>query len=187
MNCQYLSFNLGSTNGNLNVTNLASQSIFPLQGNVAAWSAVWTNNTFQIIANYAATTSTNNVNVYVPANITNTTVITYYVLVVDASALSEQVPVTVQNLTLHSTNIVVSDSMTVENSLLLDGTKFHAAGGIGPVRHDRRIGPAPSRQTFSISPITGICPFRTTRISETTPQCPIRNLSTTGQVGQGPL
>ena len=128
VSCQYLSYNLGSTNGNLNFTNLASQSIPQLQGNVVAWSATWTNFATQVISNYVY--STNTIPMATPAYITNTTEIDFYALVVDASSLSDQVPVTVQDLILHSTNIVVSDAMTVANSFLLDGINFTLLGEI---------------------------------------------------------
>ena len=126
MSCQNLSYNFGSTNGNLNFTNLAGQSVSQLQGNIAAWSAVWTNYMVEVFPNY--TYDTNNTPPYTPAFITNITEIDFYVLVVDASSLSDQVPVTVQNLILHSTNIVVSDSVTVAKSFLLDGTTFTLLG-----------------------------------------------------------
>ena len=128
VSCQYLSYNLGSTNGNLNFTNLASQSIPQLQGNVVAWSAEWTNFATQVISNYVFDTTASNYDI--PAFFTNTTEIDFYALVVDASSLSDQVPVTVQDLILHSTNIVVSDDMTVANSFLLDGINFTLLGEI---------------------------------------------------------
>jgi len=128
VSCQYLSYNLGSTNGNLNFTNLASQSIPQLQGNVVAWSAEWTNFATQVISNYVYDTVASNYDI--PGYVTNTTEIDFYVLVVDASSLSDQVPVTVQDLILHSTNIVVSDDMTVANSFLLDGINFTLLGEI---------------------------------------------------------
>jgi hypothetical protein len=126
VSCQYLSYNLGSTNGNLNFTNLASQSIPQFQGNIVAWSATWTNFTTQVISNYVY--DTNNTPAATPAFVTNTTEIDFYVLVVDASSLSDQVPVSVQDLILHSTNIVVSDSVTVANSLLFDGQNLTLLG-----------------------------------------------------------
>jgi hypothetical protein len=128
VSCQYLSYNLGSTNGNLNFTHLAGQSIPQLQGNVVAWSAEWTNSATQVISNYVY--NTNSTPMATPAYITNTTEIDFYALVVDASSLSNQVPVTVQDLILHSTNIIVSDDMTVANSVLLDGINFTLLGEI---------------------------------------------------------
>jgi hypothetical protein len=128
VSCQYLSYNLGSTNGNLNFTHLASQSIPQLQGNVVAWSAEWTNFATQVISNYVFDTTASNYDI--PAYFTNTTEMDFYALVVDASSLSDQVPVTVQDLILHSANIVVSDDMTVANSFLLDGINFTLLGHI---------------------------------------------------------
>jgi glucuronoarabinoxylan endo-1,4-beta-xylanase len=126
VSCQNLSFNLGSTNGHLNITNLADQSVSQLQGNIVAWTGAWTNTTSEIIPNYAYDVATSNYDI--PAFFTNSTEIDFYVLVVDASSLSSQVSVTVQNLSLHSTNIVVSDFMTVANSFLLDGQTFTLLG-----------------------------------------------------------
>ena len=128
VSCQYLSYNLGSTNGNLNFTHLASQSIPQLQGNVVAWSAEWTNFATQVVSNYVFDTTASNYDI--PAYFTNTTEMDFYALVVDASSLSDQVPVTVQDLILHSANIVVSDDMTVANSFLLDGINFTLLGEI---------------------------------------------------------
>jgi uncharacterized membrane protein len=97
VSCQNLSFNIGSTNGYLNVTNLVSSSGMPgLNGTLSAFSAFWTNRTSSA---------------------------TYYfhVLLVDASGLVSTVPVTVQNLILNSTNMIVSDPMNVGQTLLFNG------------------------------------------------------------------
>jgi hypothetical protein len=111
---QNLSFNLGSTNGYLNFINLAKLRVSRLQGSVNIWSALWTN--YQVVT----------------VNVTNsaTNVIPFSVLIVDASSLYSQVQVTVQNLILHSTNITVSDSMLVTNSLLMDGQSFTLVGNL---------------------------------------------------------
>jgi hypothetical protein len=119
-----LFYNLGATNGMLNFTNLANLSVARLQGNVAAWSGLWTNAINIVIPNF----DTNSPPDYLP--ITNVTLVEVYVMVVDASSLSSQVSVTVQNLILHSTNIIVSDSMNVDQTLLLDGQSFTLLGRI---------------------------------------------------------
>ena len=116
VDCQNLSFNLGSTNGNLNFINLAKLRVSRLQGSINAWSALWTNG---VVVPPVA-----------PATNSTTNVIAFSVLVVDASQLYSQVPVTVQNLILHSTNITVSDSMLVTNSLLMDGQSFTLLGNL---------------------------------------------------------
>ncbi len=118
ISCQNLSYNLGSAGGNLNVLNLMTNSTVPgLRGTVSVWSAVWTNGL--IFVNGSGTNAT-----------TNTIPYAYHVLLVDATALSSTVPVTVQDLILHSTNIIVSDSATVQSSLLFDGQSLTLQGAL---------------------------------------------------------
>src|ERR1035441_6701804 len=62
--------------------------------------------------------------------LTNTVQYNLYVLLVDAGRLSSRMPVTVQDLILHSTNILVSDFMTISNSYLLDGRSFTLQGSL---------------------------------------------------------
>ena len=114
VDCQNLSFNLGSTNGYLNFTNLAKLNVSRLRGTIDAWSAFWTNSE---VVGFGTTNA-----------VTNS--IAFSILVVDASGLSSRVPVTVLNLVLHSTNITVSDFMSVDQTLLLDGQNFTLLGGI---------------------------------------------------------
>ena len=63
-------------------------------------------------------------------DITNVTEMDLAITVVDASGLATTVPVTVQDLILHSTNMVVSDVMDVSNTLLFDGQSLTINGGI---------------------------------------------------------
>jgi hypothetical protein len=108
VSCQNLSYNLGAPGGNLNFTNLAAVSTTSqLLGNITVWSAAWTN-----------------------FNIQTSNSVEFYVMVVDASSLTNQVPVTVQNLALTSSNMVVSDSMSVSNSLLFDGQSLTLDGNL---------------------------------------------------------
>src|SRR5208283_5055932 len=110
----------GSTSGNLNVINLATNSSVPgLSGYLYAGSAMWTNYAFIVLTNYSY--DTNNTPPATPIPFTNTTEIDFHVLFVDATALSSTLPVTVQDLILNSTNMVVSDSMNVVNRLLFNG------------------------------------------------------------------
>ena len=114
IDCQNLSFDLGSTNGYLNITNLAQPNANRFRGTIDAWSALWTN--YQVVT----------------VNITNviTNTIAFSVLVLDASQLSNNVSVMVQDLILNSTNIVVSDSVTVTNSLLFNGQTLTLLGDL---------------------------------------------------------
>jgi hypothetical protein len=119
LDCQNLSFNLGSTNGYLNFTNLAKLDVSRLRGTINAWSALWTNSEVTGTGTNAITNS-----------------IAFSILVVDASGvggpsgISAQVPVTVQDLILHSTNVIVGDFMNVDQTLLLDAQSFTLAGEI---------------------------------------------------------
>jgi hypothetical protein len=126
-----LSFNLGSTNGNLNVTNLVSASSLSsgLNGTVSEWSAVWTNQYNVVTANSTMVVTGSSTN-WVSSPLTNTVQVGLYALLVDARQLKSSSPVTVYDLLLHSTNIVVSDSMTVADSFLLDGQTFTLLGDL---------------------------------------------------------
>jgi hypothetical protein len=118
VSCQNLSFNLGSQSGYLNFTNLAGLTTSRLQGNVAVYSYAWTNGLILVLPDYTNTPTTN----IVPVE--------FYAMVVDASSLSSTVPVTVQNLILNSTNMVVSDSVNVDQTLGLNGQSFTLLGAI---------------------------------------------------------
>jgi hypothetical protein len=131
MDCQNLSFNLGSTNGFLNVTNLAGQSVQRLYGTVSEWSGIWTNYLITIYTNnFATNTMATNAPFYLQSPVTNVTEMDLAITVVDASQLGSTVPVNVVNLILNSTNMVVSDTMTVADSLVFNGQSLTINGGI---------------------------------------------------------
>jgi hypothetical protein len=131
MDCQNLSYNLGSTNGLLNVTNLAFQTVQRFQGTVSEWSGLWTNYMVNIYTNnYVTNSMATNAPFYIQMPITNVTEMDLAITVVDASGLGTTVPVTVQDLVLHSTNMVVSDFMDVANTLLFDGQSLTIGGTI---------------------------------------------------------
>jgi len=125
VDCQNLSFDLGSTNGTLIFTNLALASVNRFQGNVIAWSATWSNLTTAVVVSYKFDTSSNQ---WLESDLTNTVSENLYVLVVDGSQLGVPAPVKVLDLYLHATNnnnsannIVIGDPVIVTNSLLIDG------------------------------------------------------------------
>ena len=129
VNCQNLSYNLGSTNGYLNVINLTDTNVPRFNGTVSLWSAVWSNTTTTVyLDNWWA--SNDVPPTYYPRPLTNAVQINVYALFVDASHLTSSVPVTVYDMQLHSTNIVISDSMNVIQSFLLDGRSFTLNGSL---------------------------------------------------------
>jgi len=129
MDCQNLSYNLGSTNGTLNFTNLAKPYIDRLHGLVYEWSGLWTNYQMTIYTNYVTNTMAASPQ-YVPSNITNLTQVDMAVTVV-LGGLTATIPVIVQNLTMNSTNMFMSDTITVTNSLLFNGLSLTIQSGGG--------------------------------------------------------
>jgi len=134
MDCQNLSFDLGSTNGQLNFVNLAGPNVSRLQGTVDMYSAVWSNAMMVVYPTNYAPVVTNNgtssITNWVQSPLTNFITVNLALTAVDASGLSDSVRVTVQDLSLHSTNIVMTDSATVDNSFLLDGQTFTLLGDL---------------------------------------------------------
>ncbi len=128
VDCENLSFDLNSTNGNLKVQNLSKQSVDRLRGNIYMWSAVWSNTAVVILNNFSL--DTNTPPVATPAPITNTITISLYTLMLDATALTTTQPVTVHDFVTHSTNTVVSDNMTVVQSMLIEGQSLTLDGSI---------------------------------------------------------
>ena len=129
VDCQNLSFDLGSTNGTLIFTNLAPPTVNRFQGNVFAWSTTWSNTFVVHNQSYSFYPPDNSFDL--PFFQTNAAQANLYVLVVDASQLGAPVPVNVVDLHLHATNnvptngvggnIVIGDAVIVTNSFFMDG------------------------------------------------------------------
>lgn len=139
INCENLSYNLGSTNGVLHVQNFVSPTVYRFQGTNVAWSAYWTNVQIIITPSYIfsnivftnvftnMTGSVTNMGTNVEAFYSPETNVTYIGLsdtMLDAHMLSSIVPVSVYDLVLHSTNMIINDDMSVISTFLLDGPSF---------------------------------------------------------------
>jgi hypothetical protein len=133
MDCQNLSYNLGSTSGSLIVTNLAVPTVQRLHGTVSEWSGMWTNHLITTYVNFVTNTAATNAPFYIESDITNVSEVDILVTVVDASGLATTVPVTVQDLVLNSTNMMVSDFMNVTNTMLFNGQSLTIQNGAGLV------------------------------------------------------
>ncbi|MBU6411222.1 MAG: hypothetical protein KGR98_12620, partial [Verrucomicrobia bacterium] len=115
----FLNINLGVTNGNLTVSNLAAPLVPDWQGTLQAWNARW----LQLATNIVITTS----NAPPPATnityVTNSFTITndFRVVIVENQATPTS-PSEVWDLFLHGTNsIVISDSFNIMHGIYLDG------------------------------------------------------------------
>ncbi len=118
-----LSYNLGSTNGKLNVMNLVPNgNVLQVQGDIYAWSALWTNFSTILTPNYNIDTNTGTPTF--AFNYTNIVQVTFYILMVDGSGLLSQQPAAVYDLATHATSVVISDPVTVNQSFLVDGQSF---------------------------------------------------------------
>ncbi|MGD0744878.1 MAG: hypothetical protein ABSA45_06955 [Verrucomicrobiota bacterium] len=141
VDCENLSYNLGSTNGRLHVANLALPSLPRFRGTVSMWSAVWSNTASVVTTNYMINPDGSVTNAF----LTNTVQIGLAATLVDAGQLVGEVPVTVFDLLLHSTNnvgstnnIILDDTMSVVESFYLDAQSFTLNGslafpGISPI------------------------------------------------------
>jgi len=123
VDCENLSFKLGSTNGLLRIQNLAKETVERVRGDIFAWSGYWTNSLIQVITNYDA--STNPV-VYAP--ITNVVNMGLHVLILDATQLFDTLPVFVHDLRASATNVVMSDNARVIAGFSVNGQSFTLTG-----------------------------------------------------------
>ncbi len=119
IDCENLSFNLASTNGTLQVTNLSKDTVNRLTGTIRVWSTVWSNTAELLIENYSI--DTNNTPPATLSPVSNTVSMVFHTLMVDARALSSTLPVTVFDFATHSTNVVINDNMTMGEAFLVDG------------------------------------------------------------------
>jgi hypothetical protein len=127
VDCENLSYDLGSKSGFLKVQNLASSAVGRLRGPIRAWSATWSNAVMVVAPNNYVT---NPAGGFMPQPLTNTISVGYDVLILDASGLTNSLPVSEYDLILHGTKIELDDDMTVLQSLFIDGRTFTVNGSI---------------------------------------------------------
>jgi hypothetical protein len=124
IDCENLSYDIGSPGGDLMVQNLASPTIQGrLRGSIFAWSATWSNTVNVVILNNYDTNG-----VQIP--LTNGISMGYDVLILDASGLTSTLSVNLYDLLMHGNHIVVNDDVTVLQSLFVDGRSFDIEGSI---------------------------------------------------------
>lgn len=107
----FADINLGSSNGQMVISNLVLPFVTRFSGPIWAWTAAWTN----------LTSATNIVMSGTNAPTTNSFTVTnaFLVTFVD-SQLSPISPVNIENLLLRSTNLVISDVLGVSSKLLIN-------------------------------------------------------------------
>jgi hypothetical protein len=135
VDCQNLSYTLGSTNGNLNVANLAKSSVTRLKGDLFAWSGLWTNTMTFIFPNYSVTNTFDTNGIKIGTNailvpVTNTATVGLHALVLSGSSLIVHLPVITWDMVTHSTNVVLNDSLAVVQNLFIDGQSLTVNGNL---------------------------------------------------------
>lgn len=112
-----LKFDLGWTNGTLDVSNNIPFKVKRLNGQISAWTALWTNS--MDITNVDSSGN--------PA--TNTENIITHVLIVDHNFLGQQT-VETYGLTLHTRSLILNDDLTLTKSLLIDADNLDISANI---------------------------------------------------------
>lgn len=135
MDAPHLGFYLSSTNNNLQFANLAKETVDRLQGDLYAFSAVWSNQWILLVTNWNIVTNvdTNGTVTSVDATyapVTNVIDVGLHVLLLSGDALLTQLPVFVWDLDLHSPNVTINDNMTVVESFFTDAQAFTLNGGV---------------------------------------------------------
>ena len=127
---QNLSFSLASTDGPLNVQDLAKTSINRFAGQLRAFSMVWTNQsgsiTEEVMDDAAAGTSTTNM-------VTNVIDIFHHIMVVDGTRMRTSVEVDTHDFVANvkaGEEVIIHDSMNVLQSFSSNAERFTNEGEI---------------------------------------------------------
>lgn len=114
LDVQNIAIDLKPSDGNLVVRDLAPDQIERLTGLITTWTSIWTNQVgMRTIAPDPANPGTMVTN-DVPVDIN------FHLMVVDSAQVLTRLDVFVPNFTARSTNVVVSDTLRVKESLLVD-------------------------------------------------------------------
>ncbi len=109
---QYLVYDLASTNGLLTVQSLAKDSVDRVQGQIRAWTGVWSNQFALVLSNWYIDATTNYFN-----PVTNPINLNLYCLVLSADNLARTQQVVTHTLALSGTNVVIDDPFVVSTRL----------------------------------------------------------------------
>jgi hypothetical protein len=120
----FFQFDLGSTNGSVVISNVVPDTVKRINGDLACWSSVFTNQLAVVGPDPADPT----------LQVTNTIDVRTHVLIVDTSGLgSEQVVETI-DARIRSPHTEYFDIARVTRSLLIESVSFHNAGEISMLR-----------------------------------------------------
>ncbi len=134
VDCENLTYLLASTNGQLNIVDLAKDSVARLKGDLFAWSGLWSNSMTMIYMNNYSISNivdTNGTTIGMSATqepITNGASVNLHALLINGDALITSLPVTTWDLITRSTNVLISDNVAVAEAFLVDAQSFTLSG-----------------------------------------------------------
>lgn len=128
VDCQNINYFLGApTNGTLVVQNLLKESVARVQGDIYAWSGVWSNAYSIELDNYTIDDETGEATlepivVSISAGL--------YALILNANSLLDQLPVEIHDFHARGTNVVIgpNDNGSVSEAFLVDGESLTLQG-----------------------------------------------------------
>jgi hypothetical protein len=123
VDCQNVSYVVGSRSGNLNFQNLVQPQLKRVNGTVALYSFLYQNTKFFYATNYNTNKPPANFNV-----ITNGCLVDYSVLIADRTKLFSTRTVVLHNLQLNSANTTFSDAAAIEDAFTINGDSFTLLG-----------------------------------------------------------
>lgn len=119
LDAPFVSFDAGTTNQNLVISNLIATQVTRLQANLNSWAADWVvgvTNGGTFITVVDTNSPTGLTNIFFPT----IERWTYHVLILGA-CVNGSSPTITHRFALHGTNIVIEDNLAINASLLLDG------------------------------------------------------------------
>lgn len=140
LEAENLVYNLSSTNGLLSVQGLARESVVRVQGNIRAWTGVWSNQFALVLSNWFIDPNTNYFN-----PVTNAVDVSIYCLILSADNLTRSQPVLTHTLALNSTNVVIDDPFVV-------GTRLNIAAQGLTVNSNITLGGPLLNWTYDLTP-----------------------------------
>lgn len=156
---EYLDLNLGSTNGNLSIRTLVSDSVKKFGGPVYVYSATWTNFT-----GFTKTNTETDPDTGEETNVITTNMVTllYHVMLVD-SHLSAYFPVNILSLRTTATNVDVGDNLIIRDNLYMDAESLTIASS-GSLTIQNPIGSWVSTNTPNLRNLTNVGKITVTNV-----------------------
>jgi hypothetical protein len=157
-----MSLNLTSASGIIDVRDIGSGSVVRLGGQLAVWSAIWTNFSGSVLTNTVPDPLDTNVPpMLIETYVTNTTEMAFHLLMVDP-LLQAVRPVIVNEFVVHSDQTSVSNNLTVSDLFLIDADSITLAGNINDQAGDAggasfpRVNHFTNNGTFSVANVLNL-------------------------------